>query len=328
MNGILLVDKPAGLTSHDVVSRLRRASNMRRIGHTGTLDPAATGLLILCIGPATRLSEFLTGLEKTYEGTLRLGITTATYDLDGEVVRERPVPALTEDAIREVFAKFTGDIMQAPPQVSAVKIDGERSYKRARRGEDVKPEPRPVSVLAFELLSWNTPDIGFRVQCTRGTYARSLCHDVGEQLGCGGVLAELRRTAVGKHHIENAASLDDLADPESVQARLLPIGDALDLPAVTVNKGARQVIATGGHITSPDLRGPCPLTSGWVQIKDDDGDLLALGEVQGVGQKPDSAAPAFVQIMPKRVFCADEAPRHPARGGRPHQGSRRRAHGR
>lgn len=329
VNGILLVDKPTGMTSHDVVSHLRRATGMRRIGHTGTLDPAATGLLILCIGPATRLSEFLTGLEKTYEGTLRLGLTTTSYDLDGEVVNERPVPALTEDAIREAFAEFTGDIMQAPPPVSAVKIDGERSYKRARRGEDVKPEPRPVSVLAFDMLSWKTPDIAFSVQVTRGTYARSLCHDVGEKLGCGGVLAALRRTAVGKHRIEDAAPLEALADRESVQARLVPLGEALEIPSVVVNKGARQVIATGGHITSPDLRGPCPLTSGWVQIKDESGDLLALGEVQGVGQKPESAAPAFVQIMPKRVFCGDDAPRHPARGGRhAHGGAGRRAHGR
>ena len=328
MNGILLVDKPAGLTSHDVVNRLRRATGMRRIGHTGTLDPAATGLLILCIGPATRLSEFLTGLEKTYEGTLRFGLTTDSYDLDGKVLTESPVPDLDDQAIREVFASFTGDIMQAPPPVSAVKIDGERSYKRARRGEEVKPEPRPVTVLDFELLSWNNPDAIFRVQCTRGTYARSLCHDAGQQLGCGGVLATLRRTAVGKHRIEDAATLEELADRDSVAARLVPIGDALDMPSVTVNRGARQLIATGGHITSPDLRSPCPLTSGWVQIKDEDGDLLALGEVQGVGHKPDSAAPAFVQIMPKRVFCADEAPRHPARGGRPQHGMRRGAHGR
>jgi len=328
LNGILLVDKPAGLTSHDVVSRLRRATGMRRIGHTGTLDPAATGLLILCLGPATRLSEFLTGLEKTYEGTLRLGLTTNSYDLDGEVLSEQPVPSISEDDIRRVFEKFTGDIMQAPPPVSAVKIEGERSYKRARRGEDVKPEPRPVSVLRFDLLSWESPDVEFLVECTRGTYARSLCHDAGQMLGCGGVLARLRRTAVGKHRIEDAATLEQLDSRESVQERLIPIGESLDMPTVIVNKGARQLIATGGHITSPDLRTPCPLTSGWVQIKDEQGDLLALGEVQGVGNKPGSAAPAFVQIMPKRVFCADEAPKHPARGGRAQHGMRRRAHGR
>lgn len=327
MNGILLVDKPSGMTSHDVVSRLRRATGIRRIGHTGTLDPAATGLLILCIGPATRLSEFLTGMDKTYEGTMRLGLTTNTYDLDGEVLEERPVPAVSEDALRVLFAEFTGDIMQAPPPVSAVKIDGERSYKRARRGEDVKPEPRPVTVLGFDLLALSSPDVEFRVRCTRGTYARSLCHDVGERLGCGGVLARLRRTAVGRHTIEQAAPLDALEDRESVRSRLVPIGDALEMPAVTVAKSARQVIASGGQITSPDLRSPCPLSSGWVQIKDETGDLLALGEVHGVGQKLGSAEPAFLQIQPKRVFCGDEDSAHPARGRR-RQGAFRGARGR
>ncbi|NUM54328.1 MAG: tRNA pseudouridine(55) synthase TruB [Candidatus Hydrogenedentes bacterium] len=296
MNGILLVDKPAGMTSHDVVDRIRKAAKMRRIGHTGTLDPAATGLLILCLGNATRLSEFLTGLDKVYEGTMRFGVITDSYDFDGKVVEERPVPPLTSGQIQQAFDELTGDIMQVPPMVSAVKVGGERLYKLARKGETIEREPRKVTVKEFTLLSYAEPDAAFRVRCTRGTYARTLCYDVGEKLGCGATLASLRRTAVGKHTIERAKPVDAFQSPDDVAAALLPVNDALDLPAVCVRNASRATVETGGALERRDLRSDCPADSGWVQVKAENGDLLALGEVQ--------SNLGVVRILPKRVLSA------------------------
>jgi tRNA pseudouridine55 synthase len=199
MNGLLLVDKPAGITSHDVVDRIRRAAGTRKVGHTGTLDPGATGLLVLCLGVATRLSEHLTGLDKVYEGAMRLGLVTDSYDMDGKVTAESPVTAnLTMADIQSACDRFAGEIMQVPPMVSAVKVGGERLYKRARQGEVVERAARQVTVREFHVLSYKAPDAQIRVRCTRGTYVRSLCHDVGQALGCGAILASLRRTFVGQ----------------------------------------------------------------------------------------------------------------------------------
>ena len=296
MNGILLVDKPSGMTSHDVVDRIRKAANMRRIGHTGTLDPAATGLLILCLGNATRLSEFLTGLDKVYEGTMRFGIITDSYDLDGKVVEERPVPTLTPEQIQEAFDAFTGDIMQVPPMVSAVKVGGERLYKLARKGEIVEREPRKVTVKEFALLGYSGPEATFRLRCTRGTYARTLCFDVGERLGCGGTLASLRRTAVGRHSIAEAKPVDAFGSPDDVAGALLTVNDVLDLPAVCVRNASIATVKTGGTLERQDLRGDCPADKGWVQVKSEKGELLALGEVQ--------SSFGAMRILPKRVLSA------------------------
>ena len=295
MNGILLVDKPSGMTSHDVVDRVRRAAKMRRVGHTGTLDPAATGLLIICLGNATRLSEFLTGLDKVYEGTLRFGLVTDSYDLDGKVVEERPVPTLTAAQIQTAFDEYTGDILQVPPMVSAVKVGGERLYKLARKGETVEREPRQVTVREFTLLEYAAPDARFRVRCTRGTYARTLCFDVGEKLGCGGTLASLRRTWVGKHGVEHATPLDALQAPDDVAKALQPINDALDLPEIRVRNVARTIVTSGGTLERGDLKSDSPIDTGWIQIKADDGELLALGEVHSIGN--------VTRIQPKRVLC-------------------------
>jgi tRNA pseudouridine55 synthase len=296
MNGILLVDKPSGMTSHDVVDRIRKAAKMRRIGHTGTLDPAATGLLILCLGNATRLSEFLTGLDKVYEGTMRFGVITDSYDFDGKVVEERPVPPLAPAQIQEAFDAFTGDIMQVPPMVSAVKIGGERLYKLARKGETVEREPRKVTVKEFALLAYAEPVVTFRVRCTRGTYARTLSYDVGEKLGCGATLASLRRTAVGKHSIEHAKPVDAFQSKDDVVGALLPVNDALDLPSVCVREASRATVASGGALERQDLRGDCPTDTGWVQVKAENGELLAMGEVQ--------SSLGVLRIQPKRVLSA------------------------
>lgn len=299
MKGLLLVDKPAGMTSHDVVDRIRRAARMKRVGHTGTLDPAATGLLILCLGPATRLSEHFTGLEKTYEGTMRLGVETASYDLDGEIVAEKPVPTLTVEDIQRECDRFVGQIQQIPPMVSAVKIDGERLYKLARKGETVERPARSVLVRAYDVLSYEAPDARVRVTCSSGTYVRSLCHDVGQALGCGAALASLRRLAVGRHRIEDALPLDSFTSPDSVEARLLSMGDALDLPAAVLDDEAIPVLANGNSLSSRQFLGGCPVTHGWVQLKNQAGELLALGMVEPAGLES--------VVHPKRVFFNDRA---------------------
>lgn len=298
MKGILLVDKPAGMTSHDVVDRIRRAARMKRVGHTGTLDPAATGLLILCLGPATRLSEHFTGLDKTYEGTMRLGVETVSYDLDGEIVAEHPVPELSMDSIQAECDKFVGQIQQIPPMVSAVKIDGERLYKLARKGETVERPARSVHVRAYDVLSYSAPDARVRVTCSSGTYVRSLCHDVGQALGCGAALASLRRLAVGRHQIDDALPLDAFTSPDAVEERLLPMGDALELPVAFLEDSALSALANGNPISSRNLVDGCPVSHGWVQLKNLAGDLLALGMVEPAGLES--------LIHPKRVFLNDQ----------------------
>ena len=294
MTGILLVDKPVGITSHDVVDRIRRAARQQRVGHTGTLDPAATGLLIICLGKATRLSELLTGLDKTYEGTMRLGVTTGSYDLDGEILEEKEIPALTRESIQEICTQFTGHIEQIPPMISAVKIGGERLYKRARKGETIERPPRKVHVQAFDVLEYTPPNAALRVQCASGTYVRALCHDAGQALGCGAALASLRRTQVGKHQIAQAIPLDQLQNEDDVAQHLIPMGKALDLPHVTANESGCIRIASGTELIPADYETPCPAHEGWIQIKNNEGQLLALGRVQP------SALGAT--IYPKKVF--------------------------
>ena len=299
MNGLLLVDKPAGITSHDVVDRVRRAAGQRRVGHTGTLDPGATGLLVVCLGHATRLSEYLTDLDKVYEGIMRLGLETSSYDLDGEVVAERPVPAVDAAALQSVCDRFVGDIQQVPPMMSAVKVGGKRLYKIARQGEVVERQPRPVKVFAFDVLTWSTPDAGIRVRCGSGTYVRSLCHEAGQALGCGAVLAGLRRTAVGRYTVADAVPVDALDGPEAVTARLLSMDNALDLPEVRVDRAREAIVVTGGAI-SPENRedGTAPVREGLVQIKNASGRLIALG----------TAIPSAmgVRVQPKRVFVGQD----------------------
>ncbi len=294
MTGLLLVDKPAGMTSHDVVDRIRRAARIRRVGHTGTLDPGATGLLILCLGKATRLSEHLTRMDKTYEGAMRLGVVTDSYDMDGRVVEENPVPELGAEEIQRVCSGFVGAIEQIPPMVSAVKVGGERLYKKARKGETVERPARNVMVYEFSVLGYEPPQARVRVRCTSGTYVRSLCHDAGHLLGCGASLAALRRTAVGMHRIEDAAPMDHFTGPDEVRAHLIPIEQALDIPEVSVRDGSRASLLAGNPMTASDLKAPCPIHEGWVQMKDSAGKLLALGQIQ-----PTAAGP---RIHPKRVL--------------------------
>lgn len=279
MNGILLVDKPSGMTSHDVVDRIRKATKIRRVGHTGTLDPSATGLLIICIGSATRLSDHITGQEKEYTGILRLGQRSDSYDADGTIEEECDVPAMTQDELDAYLAPYRGDIEQIPPMVSAVKVGGKRLHKLAREGKTVERKPRAVTVHSFTIEQWNSPEASFRVLCTSGTYVRSLCHDIGQDIGCGGLLTSLRRTSIGRHRIDDATALDDLSDVESVEPKLMPMGVALDIPKIVVNAQGLRMVTSGNQINPKQVVGEVPDDMGWVQLKNESGDLIAVGEL-------------------------------------------------
>ncbi len=224
LEGVLLVDKPRDHTSHDVVARLRGKLRMKRIGHAGTLDPMATGLLVILLGKATKLSQYLVAVDKEYEGTIELGKITDSQDADGQVMETRVVPPLTEAEIRAAIQGFLGDQYQTPPMFSAIKIDGVPLYKRARRGEEVEREPRFIRVMSWEISNLVLPRFDFRLACTKGTYVRTLAHDLGQKLGCGAHLAALRRTAVGAFSVANALTLDQIEtlSPVELKPRLIP----------------------------------------------------------------------------------------------------------
>ena len=225
LEGVLLVDKPAGFTSHDVVARLRRKLAMKRIGHAGTLDPMATGLLIILVGKATRISQYLTNLDKEYEGTIELGKVTNSQDADGEVMETRPVPPLTLEAVRAAMQTFLGDQYQTPPMFSAIKVAGVPLYKMARKGEEVPREPRFIRVSSYELTRFAPPHLDFRLRCSKGTYVRTLAHDLGQKLGCGAHLCALRRTATDKLRIDAALGLEQIEalSLAEIEKRLLPV---------------------------------------------------------------------------------------------------------
>src|SRR5271157_4959439 len=208
LDGVLLVDKPRDHTSHDVIARLRGVLRMRKVGHAGTLDPMATGLLIMLLGKATRVSQYLISLDKEYEGTIELGKTTDSQDADGEVMETRPVPALAEADVRAAMQAFLGDQYQIPPMFSAIKIGGVALYKKARKGEEIEREPRFIRVMSWDLLRFATPHIDFRLRCTKGTYVRTLAHDLGAKLGCGAHLSALRRTATDRFNVSEALTLE------------------------------------------------------------------------------------------------------------------------
>lgn len=223
-DGALLVDKPAGLTSHDVVDRLRRHLGIKKVGHCGTLDPMATGLLVIVLGKATKLSEELMSSDKVYAGRIRFGETTNTYDAEGEMVASLPVPPLTLEALNEQAAGFVGDLMQPPPMVSAVKVKGVPLYKLARKGLEVEREARLVHVYSFRFTAYAEPVGDFRLACTKGTYVRSIAHDLGGRIGCGAHLAALRRLESGRFSVDEATPLVTLLDtePAALEAKVIP----------------------------------------------------------------------------------------------------------
>ncbi len=222
--GVLLIDKPHGMTSHDVVDHVRRKLKMKRIGHAGTLDPIATGLLIILVGKATKLSQYLMSLDKSYEGTILLGKTTDSHDSEGEVIATAAVPQMNQEELSAYMKLFLGDQYQTPPMYSAKKIHGRPLYKLARKGMTVEREPRFIRVNSFELLQWQSPELDIALSCSKGTYVRTIANDLGQKIGCGAHLLRLKRVATDKFNLDEALPLDEFeALPlEQIQRLLIP----------------------------------------------------------------------------------------------------------
>lgn len=278
LRGVLPVDKPAGWTSHDVVARARRALGERRVGHTGTLDPFATGLLLLCVGEATRLAEYLTGLDKVYEATLRLGVATDSGDLDGAVVATSEAwPGVGAGAVEGALRALRGEVWQTPPALSAKKVGGVPAHRRVRRGEDVALEPRRIEVHELEMTLFDPPVVGLRVRCSSGTYVRALARDLGEALGVGAHLTALRRTAVGPYGVDGAVPVEEFEAGREAAARALlpPLAAVRHLPSLEVDAEGAADLARGRAVEVGAVR-DVPAAAA---VRD--GELLAVGEVRG-----------------------------------------------
>ncbi len=274
MNGIVIVDKPAGWTSQDVVSKLRGVFRTRRIGHGGTLDPMATGVLPVFVGRATRGVEFFEHAEKEYEAVLRLGITTDTEDITGTVLETRTV-SVTEEAFLAVLPRFRGEIRQVPPMYSALKVNGKKLYELARQGKEVERKSRSITVHALDCLGFDGSTARLRVRCSKGTYIRTLCKDIGQALGCGGCMESLRRTAAGEYTVSRAIPLQTLVESEAPEQYLLPVDSMFAChPAVTLTEKQELRCRNGNSfsVSHPD---------GTYRAYGKAGEFLMLAQVQG-----------------------------------------------
>jgi len=280
VSGVLVVDKPVGLTSHDVVQIIRRGTDIRRAGHTGTLDPRASGVLVILIGPAVRLSEYVSASDKRYQATIRLGATTDTYDAEGQPISypnaASVLASLTEEKFEEILQNYVGEFEQAPPAYSAVKVDGKKSYERAREGEEVELEPRKINVYSLDLLEWAPPEVVVDVFCSSGTYVRSLANELGEALNVGAHLVGLRRTKSGRFTLRDAISLRRLR--ESFEAgdwyqHLIPAAEALaDWPMIELAPDEVELLRHGHRLPAE------PEAPQWARALTEQGDLVALIE--------------------------------------------------
>ena len=279
VSGVLVVDKPIGLTSHDVVQIIRRGTGIRRAGHTGTLDPRASGVLVILVGPAVRLSEYVSASDKRYQATIRLGASTDTYDSEGSFTSASTVDpgSITEEHFDEVLQQFVGEIEQVPPPYSAVKVKGKKAYEMAREGEAVELEPRLIQVYSLEILEWAPPEAVIDVYCSSGTYVRSLAHDLGKELGTGAHLVGLRRTKSGRFTLRDAVPmrrLQEAFDAGTWYKHLIPAAEALsDWPMVELDGDQVELIRHGHRVPAE------PGQKGWARGVSEQGDLVALLEV-------------------------------------------------
>ena len=288
--GILNIDKPGGMTSHDVVSRVRKILKLRKVGHAGTLDPMATGVLLVCVGQATRLIEYLMPGEKCYQAKIQFGKVTNTYDAEGEVVATSDPAGLTEKMVSHTLQEFTGTLSQTPPPFSAIKKNGVPLYKLARQGVIVTPEPRSVKITAIELIAWQPPEVVINVRCQAGTYIRSLAHDVGRRLKVGAHLTGLTRLASGQWYVAEAISLDQLqqaVDRDILETVLHPMEDALsDIKQIYLSVEQAKAVRYGQTIPWSSQ-----ITESLVAGLDADDRLVAILELDEAGQ-----------LNPKKVF--------------------------
>ena len=273
MNGIVIVDKPQGWTSQDVTARLRRVYATRRIGHGGTLDPMATGVLPVFVGRATRGVEFFEHAEKTYETVLLLGRTTDTQDVTGTVLAEKAVRLSPAD-IENVLPRFRGDILQVPPMYSALKVNGKKLYELARKGQEVERQPRPITVFELTNLGFDGTRLSLRVRCSKGTYIRTLCQDIGDALGCGGCMEALRRVRAGEYGIEDAVPLEKLLESETPEQYLRSLDTMFaHCPAVTLTANQEKRCRNGNPFSSP-------LPQGTYRAYSQSGEFLMLAKVE------------------------------------------------
>ena len=273
MNGIVIIDKPTDWTSQDVVSKLRGVLHTKRIGHGGTLDPMATGVLPVFVGRATRAVEFFEHAEKTYEAVLRLGITTDTEDITGTVLSEKPV-AVTREELEDTLAQFRGEIQQIPPMYSALKINGQKLCDLARKGKEVERKPRTITIIALDCLEFDGQTARLRVNCSKGTYIRTLCKDIGAALGCGGCMESLRRTAAGAYTIDEAVPLQTLVDDADPERYLRPVDSMFTQhPAVTLTEKQALRCRNGNSFS-------IELPDGTYRAYDQGGAFLMLAKVE------------------------------------------------
>lgn len=295
VNGILLLDKPAGISSNAALQRVKRLFFAKKAGHTGSLDPIATGLLPICLGEATKVSAYLLDADKAYQVTIKLGQKTTTADIEGEVIDIRPVPGLTQDGLEQLLFDFIGEIDQVPPMYSALKKDGQPLYKLARQGIEVERKSRRVKIHSITLREFRSDELDLEVRCSKGTYIRTLAEDIGEQLGCGAHVKVLRRTMTGAFELSRAMTLEKLeqlrdeAPAEALDQFLLPIDTALqDWPDVSLSKDMVYYLRHGQAVLVP--RAP---TAGLVKLYGSQEEFLGIGHILDDGR-----------VAPKRLICA------------------------
>ncbi len=284
-DGVLLLDKPAGWTSHDVVAKVRRIIDQRRVGHTGTLDPLATGLLVVCVGRATKIAQFLSGHDKTYEAEICLGMTSPTFDSEGirDDQTSEKIANLTADQIESLLDAYRGTITQKVPAYSAVRVDGQRLHRLARKQIEIDLPEREVEIKEIEVLDYTKPSLRLRVTCSKGTYIRSLADDIGRDWGCGGYLANLTRTAVGEFRLSEALTLEQLehhhAD-DSLQDSLLPFDRAMHCSALTITEDFRPGVLAGASLTRHHIAAVEGdfMVGDSIFLKDTGGEVLAIGK--------------------------------------------------
>ena len=298
ISGVLVVDKPVGMTSHDVVQVIRNGTGLRRAGHTGTLDPRASGVLVILVGPAVRLSEYVSASDKRYQAIIRLGSTTDTFDAEGKFTRSNQPVDVTEAQFEEVLKSFIGEIEQTPPPYSAVKVQGRKAYEMARQGEEVDLAPRKIQVHHLEVLEWAPPEVVVDVHCSSGTYVRSLAHDLGEKLGCGAYLVGLRRTKSGRFSLRDATPLRKLQEAFTAgnwYQFLIPAAEALgDWPAVELSPDEVEAVRHGHRVKVKEGN-----TEAKVRGVSTQGELVALMEIA-------TAEDGSSEWQPRKVFFTSE----------------------
>ncbi len=303
MDGVLIIDKPAGWTSHDVVAKIRNITRIKKVGHTGTLDPFATGVLALTLGRATRLTNYFLASDKVYRGVIRFGFATTTFDLDGEPVGEDTHPVLDRARLEEILPRYVGKVHQTIPPFSAKKVQGKPMYEYARKGVELETATKEVSIHSLKLLEVAGSEAGFELQCGTGTYARSLAHDIGKEYGCGAHLIRLCRTKSGEFPLETAATLregDKFHPREFFLERIIPMHKLLcELPAIVVSAGDKQRLTHGMDM---NLLTSSP-HAGEFRLMDEEGNLIALAERIQAFISPVAQPAHWVRVHPRIIFC-------------------------